>query len=131
MVLARETKRFAAALLALQGLLTVAWWQWIIVRPEIRDYFFAPRTHGAILEKFAAPDLIVFAGGSIAASVLALRNSRFAAAAGWLVVGAAIYACVGAIAVNWPPGSVPLADALMTLTVANSALCAMMIGRSG
>jgi len=129
--LARDTKRFAAVLLLLQGLLTIAWWQWIIVRPELRDYFFAPRTHQAILDKFAAPDLIVVAGGSLAASVLVLRNSRFGGAAAWLVVGAAMYACIGAIAVNWPAGSVPLADALMILTVANSAVCALMIGRSG
>jgi hypothetical protein len=129
-VLSCYAKRIAPAFLFLQGLLTVAWWQWIAVAPEMREYFFASGSEQAAIDRFAAPDLLVLALGSVATSLLALCNSRFAPVAAWLVAGAAMYACVGAISVNWPVGSVPFADGLMILAVVNSLLCALMIGKS-
>lgn len=119
-----------AALLFAQGALTVAWWPWIRASTHAQDLFFADGAADIVLSKFAAPDIIVFAGSSVLASLLAFTGSRGARRASWFVVGAAAYACVGALAVNWPLFSVPLADALMICTLLCSVFCAVRLGRS-
>jgi hypothetical protein len=98
--------------------------------PGIRASFFASNTHQLVLIKFLVPDTVVIAGGSLLAATLILVRSRFAIASAWAVVGAVTYAAVGAIAANWPLGSVPIADSSMALLVTNAIACAVMAGRS-
>jgi hypothetical protein len=91
--------------------------------------FFARDNAPVVLSKFAAPDLAVFSVGSIIAGFLAWWGGKTATYAAWFVVGAATYACVGAIAVNWPLLSVPLADGLMLGTIFTSVYCAVRLTR--
>ncbi|MEO7453984.1 MAG: hypothetical protein ABIV13_04395 [Fimbriimonadales bacterium] len=108
-----------AAVLFAQGVLTILWWPWISASDQCQRLFFAPDTAGLVLSKFAAPDLIAFGGGSLTAAALVLSGSKAAGPASWFVVGAAAYASIGAIAVNWPIFSVPLADVLVVATLAS------------
>jgi hypothetical protein len=105
------------------------WWPWIRSAKESQHLFFAPGTADLVLSKFAAPDIVAFGCGSLIACGLAVRGSSGAVYASWFALGAAAYACIGAIAVNWPPLTVPLADLLMATTLASGLFCAVRLTR--
>jgi len=102
----------------------------MLLDPGVRGRFFATGTHQLVFKIFLAPDTVIFAGGSLLTAALILFRSRFARASTWVVVGATLYAAVGAIAANWPIGRVPIADGLMILVLLNSFVCAVMVNRS-
>ena len=123
------SRKLIAACYFFQFAATVAWWVWMFNVPEHRALFFAPSTDEIILGKFSYPDLIVFGGCSLLTCFLAAFHRRSAPVLAWVTFGAALYACVGAFAVNWPLLQVPLADAMMVLTVVASLVFAVALGR--
>lgn len=125
----RISRRLIAAYYFFQCAATVGWWVWMFNVPEHRSMFFAPDTAAVILGKFSYPDLIVFGGCSLLTSIGVVLRRRSTVALAWITCGAALYACAGAFAVNWPLLQVPLADAMMVLTVVGSVFFAVAIGR--
>ena len=60
--------RGAVAFLTLQGLGCLVWWGVLCLRPEVRQWFTATNAPDTTLMAFAAPDLLLFAAGSLAAA---------------------------------------------------------------
>ena len=123
------SRKLIAAYYFFQFAATVGWWAWMFNVPEHRTLFFAPGTDEIILAKFSYPDLIVFAGCSLLTCLGAALRRHSAPVLAWLTCGAAFYACAGALAVNWPVLQVPLADAMMVLTVVGNVFFAVALGR--
>lgn len=111
----------AAAYFIAQGLGVVGWWVALLNRPEFREPFFSTSADPFALSKFLVPGVLVMGGASIAAGWLTLRSSRHRAPVAWMAVGAVLYALIGALAVNWPIGTRPWADALMFGSLAGTA----------
>ena len=57
--------RWAVAFLTLQGLGCLVWWGVLCLRPEVRQWFTATDAPDTTLMAFAAPDLLLFAAGSL------------------------------------------------------------------
>ena len=126
----KRPRQTLALYYAAQSVATIAWWVWMFRMPESRDLFFAPGTAEVILGKFSVPDNLVFGGLGFATCALLFAKSKWAVPLAWATAGAGAYACFGAIMINWPIGQRPVADVLMALTLAGSALAAYFTSRT-
>jgi protein-S-isoprenylcysteine O-methyltransferase Ste14 len=81
----------ASVYFALQGAAVVLWWIWLFSIPSSRSYFRMGDSD-AVLLAFWLPDLLLLAGGSLAASAFCFFGSRFAPSALWFAAGVAGYA---------------------------------------
>lgn len=93
-------RRLAAPYFALQGALTLLWWAALLARPPLRGYFQPPDSPEAHLLAYLLPDLLLFAGGSLAATYACSRDAAWRSPAAWLVAGATTYAALYCISVD-------------------------------
>jgi hypothetical protein len=124
-----SVKRAAAAYLLAQGGLTIAWWAWMLARPADQTLFFASGSTPEVIRLFAISDLLILVPASLWAGAALLTKHRLARPVAWITAGAACYAFLASIAVNWPLFSVPLADVAMSLLAAGSIWAACVAGR--
>ncbi|HVH13063.1 MAG TPA: hypothetical protein VM759_08430, partial [Longimicrobium sp.] len=80
-----SVRRASAVYFALQGVAVLAWWAMLWQMPATREWFTAPGWPRATLTAFWLPDIVLLAGGSLAAGWLSVRGGRAASAARWLV----------------------------------------------
>lgn len=109
----RLTALAAVGYLAAQGIGGLAWWGMLFTWPQTRQWFLPPEAPGASLLAFAVADLLLFAGGSLAAAYGLAQRCRWA----WPVLcihsGAAIYAALYALSLAWLAPRTWLGAALM------------------
>jgi hypothetical protein len=88
----------AIAYLIIQGVAVYAWWTILLLFPAAREPFKAPGAPDSTLLAFIGADLLVYAGGSLAAAYGLARRSSWAWPALCVNAGAAIYAALYALA---------------------------------
>lgn len=112
---AQHAVRWAtAAFFAGQGIAVLAWWVMLWQLPATRAWFTAPGWPQSTLIAFRLPDLLLLAGGSLAAAWLTLRASPAANAVRWLVAGAMAYGTLYCLGASLETGGAWLSVALMT-----------------
>lgn len=114
----------AVGYLASQGIGGLAWWVMLLIWPESRGYFLAPGSPDTSLLAFAAPDLLLFVGGSLAAAYGLGTNRAWAWPVLLLHTGAALYAALFAVSLCWLAPNTWLGAALMGPSLVVPALIA-------
>lgn len=84
----------AAGYLLVQGIGGLAWWGMLWFWPETRECFLAPGSPDAALLAFAAPDLLLFVGGSLAVAYGLWAGRAWAWPVLCVHAGAAMYAAL-------------------------------------
>ncbi|MBS1795941.1 MAG: isoprenylcysteine carboxylmethyltransferase family protein [Acidobacteria bacterium] len=92
-----KIRRAASVYFVLQGIAVGLWWALLFFVPASRP-FFRMGASDEVLLAFWLPDLLLLAGGSLAAGLLCRRDSPLVAAAVWTVVGAIAYATLYCLA---------------------------------
>lgn len=115
-------RRLAAPYFALQGALTLLWWAALFLRPPLRAYFQPPGGPEIHLLAFLPPDLLLFAGASLAAAYAFARDAGWRSSAAWLVAGATTYAALYGLALALATGAAWLSAVLML----PAALCSLL-----
>ena len=93
-------RRFGMIYLVAQGVLTLAWWAMLLTMPTARRHFLPRDAPDVMLLAFLAPDLVLFAGASLLASIGLSRGARWAWPVLCLHAGAAAYAALYCIALT-------------------------------
>jgi hypothetical protein len=89
--------RWAAAYLTLQGLAALGWWLLLLGQPATRARFLVTGAPEATLLAFAAADLVLFIGGSLAVAAGLWAGKGWAWPLLLVHAGAAMYAALYAI----------------------------------
>jgi hypothetical protein len=111
-------RKLGTAFLVVQGLGGLAWWIVLLTVPTSRRFFLAPGAPEATLLAFVFADLILYAGGSLAAAYGLFRDRPW----GWPILcvhaGAAAYASLYVLTLAAWSGSVTAGAALMAPSLA-------------
>jgi hypothetical protein len=94
-------RSLAVAYLAVQGVVGLAWWVAAALWPEFRWMFVAVGTPNVVQVVFAAADLLLFVGGSLAGAVGLATRARWAWPVLCVHAGAAAYAACHCL-MQWP-----------------------------
>ena len=86
------TDRLATAYLAVQALLTGAWWLSLATSATVRERFELDPADGAVLDAFLLPDLLVLVVGSVAGATAIARGSSWAPRVVAFTAGGCAYA---------------------------------------
>ena len=123
--MARHLKaRLAAAYLALQGVLGIAWWAGVLAWPAFRARFEPPDAAPVSLTSFWLADLVFVVAGSLLAAHGIARWRPWAQAAPLVVAGAVGYATLYCVALSAATGAAWTMSVLMLPAAALTALCA-------
>lgn len=95
--------RLASAYFALQGVLVLAWWTWLLMVPKVRSWFFVLDFEQGRQTYFLA-DVLVLGLGSLLVSAAIWRQSRHSALAAAFVTGAVAYATISSLSASTPFG---------------------------
>ncbi len=111
-------RRLGALFLVVQGLGGLAWWIVLLTIPTSRRFFLAPGAPEVTLLAFVFADLLLYAGGSLAAAYGLFRCRPW----GWPILcvhaGAAAYASLYVLTLAAWSGSVTAGAALMAPSLA-------------
>lgn len=111
--------------LLMQAALVVLWWLMIAADPSVHAWFSIPGSPAASLLAFAAPNLVVIAGGSVVAALAIARRSPHRHAIAWLVAGAVSHGAAYSAAVPVLTGSAWIGALLMLPAACASIVCAI------
>ena len=114
----------AALYFGSQGAAGLAWWLSLLAVPSLRAPFVAAGAPEATLFALAPADILLFAGGSLAASAGISRGARWAMPLAWLTAGACAYAALYTVGLAWLAGASWLGAALMLPAAAASVAAA-------
>ncbi|HSG39172.1 MAG TPA: isoprenylcysteine carboxylmethyltransferase family protein [Thermoanaerobaculia bacterium] len=89
-----RSRVLASAYFAFQGVAVLAWWALLLCVPSTRSWFLPRGSLERDLLAFAFPDLGLVVVGSLLASVLIARRSRWALPVAFLVAGGMDYAAL-------------------------------------
>ncbi len=123
----RVCRRAAARYFLLQGIAGLAWWALLWLVPESRGWFVPPAFASAWLGALAVADVVLYAGGSLAAALVCMLAPRAAPIAAALVAGITGYALLLALGLSVVSGTGWLGTIAMTLSMLASVLCLVLV----
>jgi len=122
-----DTRRISGAFFLLQAAAIPSWWLLLGVVPASRRWFLPADVLSLEFQALVAPDVVVFAGASAVAGVLAWRERPAARTAAWIAAGSALYAT--AFTIHWSvlTGAPVLSSAAMVASAILTVLCARRV----
>lgn len=119
--------RHASTYLVIQGAAGLVWWVLLLIDSPMRDLFFDSPDGWLAGRTLVFAEVLMFGLVSIATGLLARIGHRWAAPAGWVVVGATAYATLVALGWLLEPVGHWLGVVLMMPTLAATLVSALAI----